>query len=274
MIGVVISDIENPHHAEMVRAFEDAAHERGYRVLLCNTDESSSKQRDYLEVLAAERVLGVVLVPSDPGAREISDVLDLGIPIVAFDRAVVDPRADAVLAGNVAAAREATRHLLEAGHRRIGLVSGPPGFGTGAERLAGYEAAMGSAGLPGVWADGGFRIEGGRRATEELLAAHGDLSAVVVANNLMTIGVLQAVRERTLRVPDDLALVAIDDPFWAALLEPPLTTLAQPVRAMADAAMRLLVERVSGGRTEPRHTLFDFELRVRSSCGATGGGRR
>ena len=96
------------------------------------------------------------------------------------------------------------------------------------------------------------------------------MTALVVANILMTVGALQAIRARRLRVPDDLALVALDDPFWAALIEPPLTALAQPVRRMADAAVRLLFERIEGQRSHTRCLVFDFELRVRRSCGVDG----
>src|SRR4051794_6510165 len=100
MIGVVVSDIENPHFARAVRGIEDAAHQRGYRVLLCNTDENATRQRDYLDILAAERVSGVIISPTDPAGDEISALLDLGVPMVAFDRTVNDRRADAVLADN------------------------------------------------------------------------------------------------------------------------------------------------------------------------------
>jgi LacI family transcriptional regulator len=86
----------------------------------------------------------------------------------------------------------------------------------------------------------------------------------------MTIGVLRALRSRRLRVPQDLALVAIDDPFWVELMDPPLTTLAQPVREMAESAVEFLFERISGRRTEARKIVFDFDLRVRGSCGAAG----
>lgn len=270
IIGVVVSDIENPHFSQMVRAVEDAAYRQGYRVLLCNTDETAEKQRSYLEVLAAERVLGVIIAPSDPGGAEIGELLDLGIPVVAFDRAVKDPRADAVIGDNVAGARRATEYLIQAGHKNIGLVSGSGGVETGAGRLAGYEAAMRESGLKPRPAYGGFRIEEGRAATGQLLVEDIPLTALVVNNNLMTIGALQAIRDHSLRVPQDIALVAIDDPFWAEFVEPPLTTLAQPVRKMADAAVELLFERIGGNWRESRRIIFDFELRVRSSCG-TGG---
>lgn len=270
MIGVVVSDIENPHFSEAVRALEDAAYGRGFRVLLCNTDEKPVKQRAYLEMLAGERVSGVILSPSNPAGEEIGALLDLGIPVVAFDRSVADVRADSVVSDGGAAARRATEHLLAAGRRRVAFIGGMPGVETADERRAGYEAAMRAARLDPRCADGRFRIEGGRFAAEELLEDGEPPDGLVVANNLMVIGVLRALAEHGGRVPDDVALVALDDPFWAELVRPPLTVLGQPVRAMADTAMRLLLERVEGGRQEPRHHIFQFELRVRGSCGQGG----
>jgi LacI family transcriptional regulator len=264
MIGVVVSDIENPHFTEMVRAVEDAAYRKGFRVLLCNTDESADKQRAYLEVLAQERPLGVILAPTDPAGAEIGALLDHGIPVVAFDRVVDDARADAVIANNVDAARRATRHLIRAGHRRIGFVGGREDVETGAERLAGYREALD--GLEPLVAGGDFRIEGGEKATAALLAH--EPTALVIANNLMTIGALRALRAADRAVPSGVALVAIDDPFWAELTEPPLTTLAQPVRRMADEAVRLLLGRIGRARRRaPKRTVYEFELRVRRSCG-------
>jgi len=266
-IGVVVSDIENPHFTQMVRAVEDAAFGRGCRVLLCNTDETADKQRAYLDMLAGERVQGVILAPSNPAGEEIGRLLDLGIPLVAFDRVVDDGRADAVIVDNAEAGRRAAEHLLALGHRRIGFVGGRPEIQTGGERLAGYERAMAAARLDPIVADGGFRLDGGRRAAGELLDA-GDVTALIVANNLMAVGALQAVRERDLPVPDAVAVVAVDDPFWAELTDPPLTALAQPVRRMAESAVRLLFERIGGVRSSPRCLVFDVELRIRRSCGA------
>lgn len=265
-IGIVVSDVENPHFTEMVRKVEDAAYRRGWRVLLCNTDEKADKQRSYLEVLSDERVSGVILSTTNPEGAEITQLLDSGIPVVAFDRTVDDSRADAIVSASGSAARLATEHLLRSGHRRLGFVGGPINTETGADRLEGYEQAMRAAGLTPSWEDGKFRIEGGEVATETLLGK-GKPTALVVANNLMTIGALRALRSRRLRVPEDVALVAVDDPFWAELILPPLTTLAQPVRQMAEAAVEFLFERITGERTQARRLVLDLELRVRGSCG-------
>lgn len=272
MIGIVVSDIENPHFTEMVRAVEDAAYRRGYRLLLCNTDEQPAKQRAYLEMLAGERALGVILVPSNPAGDEIRWLLDLNIPVVAFDRTVEDPRADSVVSDGERATRTATEHLLAAGHRRIAMLGGSHGVETADLRRAGYESAMQAAGLEPCEADGGLRIQGGRQATRELLERNGEITAMVVGNNLMAIGALKALADAGRRVPGAMALVALDDPFWAELVDPPLTVLAQPVREMADAAMLLLFERIGRRREEPRHETFDFRLEVRGSCGTARSG--
>lgn len=267
VVGVVVSDIENPHFATMVRAIEDAAYERGKRVLLCNSSEDAVKQASYLEVMAAERVLGVLISPSDPGDAQIGRLLDLGIPVVAFDRHVDDPRADAITADNLVAARAGSRRLIDAGHRRIGFVGGRPGVETADDRLAGYRLEMEAAGLEARAVDGRFTVEGGRLAAEQLMAHRGGLSALLVGNNQMTLGALETLRQRGMAVPGDIALIAFDDPPWASLVEPPLTTLAQPLREMATAAVEVLFERMADGRSQPLRRVFPFELRVRRSCG-------
>jgi DNA-binding LacI/PurR family transcriptional regulator len=267
-IGVVVSDIENPHFTQAVRAIEDTAHAHGFRVLLCNTDETPAKQREYLDVLEAERVLGVILAPADPEDFTISRLIDLNVPIVAFDRSVRDPRADSVTADNTEAVRIATRHLIGLGHARIGFVGGLEHIQTGADRLAGYRQEIETANLTPFETAGNFRLGIAEEATNAFLDQHPDLTALVIANNLMTAGALRALRSRNLRVPGDIAIVAIDDPFWAELVDPPLTTLAQPVRQMATTAVTLLFDRMHDPQSAARHEIFRFELRIRQSCGS------
>ena len=266
MLGVVVSDIENPHFTVAVRAVEDAAFARGYRVLVCNTDESAEKQREYLKLLAAERVAGVILTPSEAAAPEVTELLDLGMAVVAFDRAVTDPRADLVAAKNAEGVEAAVAHLAELGHRSIGLVAGPPNITSGDERRDGYLRGLATRGLEPAIADGGFRIDGGRRAVGELLDAHPELTAMIFANNLMTLGGLHGLSARGVQVPADLSVIGVDDPFWAALVSPPLTTLGQPVREMASCAVELLFRRIDGDVSEPERIILDLELRSRSSC--------
>jgi LacI family transcriptional regulator len=266
-IGVVVPDIENPHFSEAVRVFEDAAFRAGYRLLLCNTDETLEKQRAYLQVLAGERVLGVIVAPADSRGSGLEQLLELGIPIVAFDRVVADERADAVICDNMDATRKATEHLIWLNHRRIAYVGGRPDVETGAERLDGYTAAMRAAGLTPFAVDGGFRTEIATREVAALLDAKPRPDALVIANNLMALGALRALRAAGMRIPEEVALVAVDDPPWAELVDPPLTVVAQPVRRMAETAIELLLERIEQPREQPSRVVLPLELRIRASCG-------
>jgi LacI family transcriptional regulator len=132
---------------------------------------------------------------------------------------------------------------------------------------------MSAAGVETRTALGNFRVEGGRRGAEDLLAR--GATALLVANNLMAVGTLQAIRAANLKVPADVAIVSFDDPPWAELTDPPLTTLAQPVRAMAGAAVELLMQRLGQGRERQRRKrrkrqVFELELHHRGSCCSKG----
>jgi DNA-binding LacI/PurR family transcriptional regulator len=263
-IGVVIPDIENPHFTQFVRAVEDAAYLRGYRVILCNTDGNGGKQRDYLDMLVGERVAGAIIVPTDPGAPEITEMINLGTWVVAYDRAVTDRRADVVLSADLVGARMGAQHLLDSGHTEVGFVGGLPGVETADQRLLGYQEALVAAGLRPRVAHGDFRVDGGYKAARELM--EDGATALLVANNLMAAGAVRAIKDAGLRLASDVALVSFDDPLWAELIDPPLTTLAQPARAMADAAVNLLLSRLEGKRTRRKRQVFEFELCHRGSC--------
>lgn len=265
-IGIVVPDIENPHFAEVVRVIEVVALQLGYRVLVCNTDEDGDRQAACLRMLADERVSGIVLSPSDPEAS-IDQLVDLSIPVVTIDRALKHASTDLIVADNVPAVRTATQRLIDAGHRRIAFVGGRSEVETGSERQEGYLAAVEAAGLTGTLANGGFRRNAAREAVRNLFRQENPPSALIVANNLMALGALQAIRDRGLRVPGDIAVIAVDNPDWSELLDPPLTVLAQPIRAMATQAAELLIRRIRGEEFAPVHEVYPLELIVRRSCG-------
>src|SRR3954452_2321924 len=264
-IGVIVPDIENPTFSEAIRVIEDVAYREGYRVLLCNSEDQPEKQRAYLETLVDERVDGIILVPFISDGRDVSAAIDRGIPLIAFDRPGADPRADAVIADDFDTGRRATEYLVEKGHKAIAFVSGIVELKPGADRLAGYETSMRKHGLIPHVVSGGFKTEGGRSAMAALLESDHDMSAVIIANNMMTIGALQVIRERKTRVPDELSLIVINDPWWTELVDPPLTAFALPVRRMAEAAVDLLFERIDGTRTQTTCVVYGGELRIRES---------
>jgi len=266
-IGVLIPDIENPHFSESVRVFEDAAFRAGYRLVLCNTDETIEKQRAYVKLLADERVRGAIIAPAEQGAASLRPLVDLGIPLVIYDRLLEGTNASTVLCDNKSATRQATEHLIFLGHQRIAFVGGRTDVESGADRLAGYADAMRAARLTPFSVSGGFRAELAEREVASLLELKDVPTALVVANNLMVVGALRAIRRAGLAIPRDIAIVAIDDPPWAELIDPPLTVVAQPVRKMAETAIALLLERIEQPGVEPVTVVMPLELRIRASCG-------
>lgn len=270
VLGVIISDVTNPFFTSMVRGIEDTAQAAGYSVVLANSDEDLAKERRYLEVAAAEQMAGVILSPASSRDTRIDVLADPGIPVVTIDRRLRgDPGAtvDSVIVNNFRAAQQATEHLLEQGCRRIGFVAGPVATTTGSRRLAGHRAALKAAGIDDdeslvVPAD--FRIEGGREATEKLIADT-DIDALFVSNNLMTIGALEALAEAGKSIPGDIAVIGFDDMSWATALRPPLTAVTQPTYEIGQQTAELLLRRINGEKSPPQHVVLQAELVIRGS---------
>jgi LacI family transcriptional regulator len=156
--------------------------------------------------------------------------------------------------------------------KRIAYIGIPTQIETGARRLAGYKAAMVALGLEPRSVDGGLRVVTGLHATEALLREWPDIEALVIGNNMITLGALRTLKAENRRVPEDVAIVAFDDPFWAELVQPSLTTMGQPVRAMTSTAVRLLIDNIEGRRREPQRIVFRFNLTVRESSRPGGAG--
>ncbi len=268
VLGLIISDIQNPFFTAIVRGIEDVAYKHGYSVILCNSDENLEKERLYLNVMRAEAVAGVILASTGESNPLVADLLEQPIPVVAIDRRLRNRGVDAVLAANVDGARQAVSHLLELGHRRIGFVGLPLSRTPGKERHAGYVATLREHGLavsrPIVrFADA--KQQGGYDATCRLLQISPIVTALFVANNLMTLGALDAIRERGLRIPEDISVVGFDDMPWAALLQPPLTVLAQPTYDIGRTAAELLFERLASADKPATSIQLPTTLVVRGS---------
>ena len=270
-VGLLISDIANPFFIRAVRAVEDAAQENGYNVILCNTDEDPAKETQYLQVLMEKRVDGIILATTGGSLQAVRDVRWRGIPLVLFDRELTSLATDTVKVDGVLGGRLATEYLLGLGHRRIAIIHGPLVRSTGIERLQGYLAALKTAGIrpiPELIREGNFKPDSGRALTRQLLDTSPPPTALFCTNNLMTVGALQTLGERGVRMPSDLSLVGYDDMEWWRLTHPPLTTVGQPVYDLGREAMRLLlaqIGRVKGRRRQ--RVVLKPELILRSSCG-------
>ncbi|HKG92879.1 MAG TPA: LacI family DNA-binding transcriptional regulator [Gemmatimonadaceae bacterium] len=271
LIGLIVPDIQNPFFAELVRGVESVAQRHGYMVFLGNSDEDESQERRYLELMRAESVDGVILPASSDIAQTVVELARDGIPVVCVDRRLPRAGLDTVIADNVHGAQVATDHLLRVGHRRIGFIGGRPELSTSQERLQGYRQALQEHGLEldrSLVREGDSRQESGRRMAKELLEMESPPGALLVGNNLMTLGALEAIHSLGLRIPEDVAIVGYDDVPWALALNPPLTAIRQPSYEIGQRAAELLLRRIEEPNRSTTLVTLQPELVVRGSCGA------
>lgn len=269
IIGLLISDIQNPFFTTLIRGIEDVAQRNGYSLILCNSDEDPQKERQYIEVLCAEHVAGAIVVPTSERQRNLRLFQEHDIPLVSVDRRVKDSTTDAVLVDNVRGAYDAVTHLIANGYRRIGIITGPITTTTGRERLEGYRKALYEATIPGdpsLERIGSFKEDSGQQLTQELLNLENPVDALFTANNLMTMGALEALHIRNLRIPDDVAIVGFDEMPWAALSAISLTTVTQPVYEIGStAALRLFQRLESPSVFTKQEIVLAPTLRLRGS---------
>lgn len=270
VIGLIISDIQNPFFTSVVRGVEDVAYAHNYTLLLCNSDENLEKERLYVDLMRAEGVAGIILSPTHEVESAANVRAEDGLPIVCLDRRLRGVAADLVIVDNVTGAYQAVSHLIRLGHRRIGLLVGPAVITSGLERQRGYEQALRDHGLPvepELIYVGDFKQTGGFRGAETLLTLNPPPTALFAANNLTTLGALNAIHTRRLRIPDDVALVGFDDMPWAPSLDPPLTAVAQPTYDLGSTAAGLLLARIDDPGRPVQEVILRPTLVVRQSCG-------
>jgi LacI family transcriptional regulator len=268
-LGLVVPDMANPFFSDVARGVEDRARAAGYNVFICNTDESPQREIAALESLEEKRVDGLVLCSSRLHEEGLRAALDHHPAAVLINRRMATYHVDAVLLADREGALVATRHLLRAGHRAIGFLSGPVASYSSQQRARGYRAALAEAGIPlnPVWNRAcSYELEGGRETARLLVGDHPDLTALFCYNDLVAVGALQACADLGRRVPEELALVGFDDIPLAALVNPPLTTCHVPRYELGDHAMRLLLKRIEGLSEAHDEIVLYPELVVRASA--------
>ena len=273
VIGLIVSDLQNPFFISVVHGMEEVAYENHMSTLLCNTGEDLNRQQINLNVMQAENVAGLILAPCPlTQASALNSVRQSGLPLVVLDRTIEGLDADIVQVDNIRGAYTAVKHLIDLGHQRIATIVGLPSLSTGRERLRGYQDALKDAGIsvdPALVKRGDSQKETGYILARELMLSDEPPTALFVGNSLMTLGALQAMRELNVRVPQDLALVGFDDMPWSSELCPPLTAISQPTYELGREAVDLLLRRLAEPNALFRTVILQTHLVVRESCGAT-----
>jgi LacI family transcriptional regulator len=269
-LGLAIDGLSNPYFIDVIAAVEEEARAAGHTLLLGDTRDDPEQEMRVVRTLVERRVDGLLLAPSAGAADQVLPYLAAqSVPVVLLDR-LVSPAFDQIGSENEAPTAELVEHLADRGHRRIALVLGSLGLSTTTERLAGYRGALRRRGLDAdeaLIAPGGSRRDSAHAATLSLLDLPDPPTAIISANNAMTIGVLAALRERGRRVPEDIALVAFDDFEWADLFAPRLTVIAQPTAQLGRQAVQLLLSRLEEPSLPPRSVRLPATFVHRDSCG-------
>ncbi len=273
-IGLVISDVTNPFFTTVARGVEDTAITKHFTVILCNTDENPEKESMYVEVLARNRVDGVIFTSASGKKNPLKSLFIKKIPLVLIDRTIEGLEdVDVVRGDSVLGAYLLTKHLIELGHRRIGIIVGSKTISTAVDRIEGYKRALKEFDIPidesliKINDKSKFSKEDGYRLTKELLDMENPPTAIFGGNNLMAVGAILAIRELGLSIPEDISLVSFDDIESLSEVYPFLTVVKQPAYTMGVIATELLIRRIERKDRikEKREILLKPELVIRKS---------
>jgi len=291
-IGVVAGDMESPFYASVLRGIADVARNRGFGIVVTNSDEIFQREREAVQLLMEKQVDGMIVTPSDlQSSKHLKDVVAAGCPVVQIDRRVHGLEADSVTVDNVKAAKECIEHVIAAGHRRIGLISELEQSTTGDlksfidldahgrldtaalypswQRLAGYLQAHREAGIPVdldlVRRVGAYSAEAAKEETLDLLQGSGRPTALFTTDGLMSAGAMDAISELNLDLPRDLSLICFDDLEWMRFLRPGISAIAQPLNEMGRVAARLILGRINGDISPFQRQVLAPALRMRGS---------
>ena len=268
-IALIISDITNPFWTTVARGVEDAAHEKGYSVILGNTDESPDKQEQYLTMFLKRRIDGMLFVPADNNAEPLQLIQKQNIDVVVLDRDVPSIDVDIVRGDSLGGAYRLTRHLVELGHKHMAIISGPKNISTSVERVAGFRRAMEEAGLDHnlenvYW--GTFSQDSGSGLVAMALKDTPCLTAFVTANNFIANTTLQSLFRFGYEVPNDISIATFDDVSGMLNPTPFLTAANQPAYQIGFQAAQLLLARLQDeGPEERKNIVLPTEIFIRQS---------
>ncbi|WP_078394051.1 substrate-binding domain-containing protein [Shouchella patagoniensis] len=269
-IGVIVANILHAFSTEVIRAIEDTCHKHDVHVIVCNADDDPEKEKRYVEMLRAKQVDGMIVLPTSANAELFNELIEQAYPLVFLDRILADVPVNTVLSDNEKTVRLAVDALVERNYKRIGMILPPisEDITPRLERKVAFEKALTELCLE----ENGSRVEavpitGVKQALIEMLTLEQPIDAVIAGNDLVLNEVLRFVNEKEINIPENLALIGIDEVDFAEFLNPPLTTVAQPTFAMGHKAAELLLSEINKGGLKQKAAIYRFEptLNRRSS---------
>ncbi len=251
-IGLIVPDIANPFFAHVAKTIEFEARSNGYSIILCDSLDDIKTESELLALLTGRKVDGIIIAPVGTGSSHISEFLKRDIPAVVIDRYLPGLSIPSVTTDNYTGAFMATGHLLENGHRKIACIQGIQGISVNTDRVSGYMDALKNHKPPvdhPIIAGADFGEKNGYDQTVMLLHRNDRPTAILALSNLISLGVMRALSEAGLKIPDDISLISFDDQPYSAFLASPMTTVEQMKEEIAREAVQILLENIKSGRS-------------------------
>jgi len=267
-IGVVIADNRNPFYAEVLNGMEEAAREKNYHIILANTQRDYKKEEEAINLLLAKRVDGLLITPVQDKDDDIKNLIDSNIPFVVVGRDFENIELDAIYNNEVKGGFLATEYLIKKGHKRVALINGFLYKSPARGRLEGYKKALKQYGIPlddDLLSVGDIDVKDGYKRTKQLLEKELNFTAIFAYNDMMAFGVMQAIKEKDLRIPEDIGLVGYDDIPFCSLMNPALTTIILKKQELGTESVKLLLSRINDRHKKPKKVILDVELVIRET---------
>ena len=269
-IGVIVANILHAFSTQVIRAIEDVCREFDFHIIVCNADDDPEKEKKYIDMLRAKQVDGMIIFPTGGNLALYQRMNQANYPIVFLDRYVPDVHVASIMLDNAKAARIAVGHLAEKGYSRIGIIttSITKNVSPRVERINGYKLALSERGLPvREQYIKSLEVNQIQAGIKEMLLLDKPPHAIIAGNDLTLIQLLKFIKANDLKIPEDLALIGIDDVSYANILSPALTTIAQPTFDMGMKAATLLLSKIQNSKEKDAIQIYRFEpkLIVRAS---------
>jgi len=279
IIGIILSNLQNPFWTNVLDGVEDTCHSLGYNLMIFNSNENAELEAEHLRSFDMRQLDGMIVNPTLKNMELYQKLNSKGFPFVSINRKIYGMDVNTVTVDNIKGARLALNHLITSGRKRIAIfLYSPEGISPRLERLEGYYQAL---------KENGIKIDSNLirfipeqkgevvPVVQSLLAGHDPPDAIFSTNNLMTLEILEGIKKINLKIPDDIALVGYDETVWSKHLNPPLTTVKQPGYEMGGIAAKRLIQLIESPNDDslnPEVVSLEPFLIIRDSCGSKKGG--
>ena len=271
MIGLLLPDIQNPTNMELLKGIEEVAHQKNCDIMLFDTKYNKKREWEYIEKLLGRHADGLIITSSLLTKKQLGILTEKNTPYVLVGKPENTTDDNIVYTDHESASREAVEYLINMGHTKIAILEGENPQLENREKLSGYKAALSAAGIEyrqALTAKGSNSIEGGFAATGKLLEEKAGMTAIFATSDEMALGAMEKLKQSSLRVPGDVAVIGYDNLKIGAVVEPKLTTVTRPSYRMGLIAARLLFDIIeSEAPEETQQVVLKSKLKIRKSCG-------